>query len=99
MKSFTRTGLLSRCKIVGAMLCIVLSGAIVVQVSAAEMPIWEHGIKAASAGQGMSEEGGPSIAGLTASSVEDTGTEDAAGDSSNQMKIAIAEIRAEGVNN
>lgn len=58
MKSFTRTGLLSRCKIVGAMLCIVLSGAIVVQVSAAEMPIWEHGIKAASAGQGMSEEGG-----------------------------------------
>ena len=81
MKSFTRTGLLSRCKIVGAMICIVLSGAIVVQVSAAEMPIWEHGIKAASAGRGMSE-GGSSIAGLTASSAEDTGTEDAAGGSS-----------------
>lgn len=99
MKSFTRTGLLSRCKIVGAMLCIVLSGAIVVQVSAAEMPIWEHGIKAASAGQGMPEEGGSSIAGLTASSAKDTGTEDAARDSSDQMEIVTAEIRAEGVNN
>lgn len=57
MKSFTRTGLLSRCKIAGAMLCIVLSGAIVVQVSAAETPIWEYGTKTAFAGQGMSEGG------------------------------------------
>ena len=97
MKSFTRTGLLSRCKIVGAMICIVLSGAIVVQVSAAEMPIWEHGIKAASAGQGMSE-GGSSIAGLTASSAEDTGTEDAAGGSSDWMLIADAVIKQAGKN-
>lgn len=99
MKSFTRTGLLSRCKIVGAMLCIVLSGAIVVQVSAAEMPIWEHGIKAASAGQGMSEEGGSSIAGLTASSAEGPGMDGVAGRSSDGMEITAAEIRAEGVNN
>ncbi|WP_159060079.1 InlB B-repeat-containing protein [Collinsella provencensis] len=81
-------------KFVGAMLCVALLGAIMVQASLAETPIWEYGTKAASAGQGMSGGGLFAI-----SSAEGPGMDGVAGRSSDGMEITTAEIRAEGVTN